>query len=282
MIPYYGIRFRNAERPKAMKSEAISRDSSVQSVERGFRILELFRTQGRALGISEIAQALELSTTTVHRLLKTLIVCHAVKQDEQTHLYDLNDHMLLYGKAVLNRFNFLASVHPILGDLSKRVGETVFMGILDDQFDLIYIDQVDSLDHPLRMTPQIGLRQPAHCTSLGKVLLAGLEQQRVAPFLARKNFPRKTEFTITTASELSRELEKIRQAGFALDREEMENGICCVAAPVLNSRATIAAISISGPSSRMRSKGLETALSKEVTQAAGRISRYIQSMDLVG
>lgn len=265
-----------------MKSEAIVRDSSVQSIERGFRILELFRTQGRALGISEIAQALELSTTTVHRLLKTLIVCRAVKQDDKTHLYDLNDYLLLYGKAVLNRFNFLGSVHPILGDLSKRVGETVFMGILDDQYELIYIDQVDSLDYPLRMTPQIGLRQPAHSTSLGKVLLAGLAPEKLTPYLARKSFPRKTEFTITTAGELSRELEKIRKAGFALDREEMENGICCVAAPIINSRGTIAAISISGPSSRMQSKGLETALSQEICQTAGRVSRYIQSMELVG
>ncbi len=265
-----------------MRTGMDRQDGSVQSIERGFRILELLRTQGRALGVSELAETLNLSTTTVHRLLKTLVACRAVKQDPHTHLYDLNDHLLLYGKAVLNRFNFLASVHPILGDLSKRVGETVFMGILDDQFDLIYIDQVDSLDYPLRMTPQIGLRQPAHCTSLGKVLLAGLGQDRLALYLGRKSFPRKTPFTLTTAGELSKELERIRKAGFALDREEMENGICCVAAPILNSRGTIAAISISGPSSRMRSKGLETVLSKEICQTAARVSRYIQSMDLVG
>ncbi len=282
MIPYHGKQFRNAENGDPVKPDTYKPDGSVQSIERGFRILELLRTEGRALGVSELAETLDLSTTTVHRLLKTLVACRAVKQDPQTHLYDLNDHLLLYGKAVLNRFNFLGSVHPILGDLSKRVGETVFMGILDDQCDLIYIDQVDSLDYPLRMTPQIGLRQPAHCTSLGKVLLADLEKQRLAQYLSRKTFPRKTEFTITTAGELSEELQKIRQAGFALDREEMENGICCVAAPIHNSRGTIASVSISGPSSRMRSKGLETALSKEIRRTADRVSQYIQSMDLAG
>lgn len=265
-----------------MTPDADERDGAVQSIERGFRILELLRIQGRALGISEISQALELSTTTVHRLLKTLIACRAVKQDAHTRLYDLNDHLLLYGKAVLNRYNFLSSVHPILGDLSKRVGETVFMGILDDQYDLIYIDQVDSLDYPLRMTPQIGLRQPAHCTSLGKVLLANLDSEKQAEFLGRKTFPRKTEATITTARELKKELERVKMAGFALDQEEMENGICCVAAPVCNSRGTIAAISISGPSSRMRSKGLGTRLSKDACDTAAKISQYIQSMELVG
>ncbi len=234
------------------------------------------------MGVSEMSDLLGLSMTTVHRLLKTLMSCHAVKQDAQTHLYDLNDHLLLFGKAVLNRFNFLGSVHPILGELSKRVGETVFMGVLDDQFELIYIDQVDTLDHPLRMTPQIGLRQPAHSTSLGKVLLANLKPEKRAIFLGRGSYPRKTEFTITTAPELEIELEKVRKAGFALDQEEMENGICCVAAPINNSRGTIAAISISGPSTRMRSKGLDTTLSSQICSTAGMVSQYIQSMDLGG
>jgi IclR family KDG regulon transcriptional repressor len=259
-----------------------NQDGSVQSIERGFQILELLRIQGRAIGISEMANLLGLSTTTVHRLLKTLKSCRAVKQDPQTHLYDLNDHLLLYGKAVLNRFSFLSSVHPILGELSKQVGETVFMGILDDQFDVIYIDQVDSLDYPLRLAPQIGLRQPAHSTSLGKVLLAHLPEEKQLTFLSRNSFPRKTEFTITTADELSRELKKIHSVGFALDQEEMENGICCVAAPIHNSRGTIAAISLSGPSTRLRSKGLDTVLSKDICAMAARVSQFIQSMELGG
>lgn len=259
-----------------------SRDRLVQSIERGFQILELLRTQGRPIGICEMATLLGLSTTTVHRLLKTLKSCRAIQQDPQTHLYDLNDHLLLYSKAVLNRFNFLGSVHPILGELSRRVGETVFMGILDDQFDLIYIDQVDSLDHPLRMTPQIGLRQPSHSTSLGKVLLSNLQDEKQDIFLSRGIFPRKTEFTLTTDQELRKEMAKIRNMGFALDQEEMENGICCVAAPIKNSRGTIAAISISGPSSRMRSKGLETVLAQEICKTAAKVSQYIQSMDMRG
>jgi IclR family transcriptional regulator, KDG regulon repressor len=259
-----------------------TKDNSVQSIERGFQILELLRTEERAIGVSEIAKMLGLTTTTTHRILTALKNCRAVQQDPKTHLYDLNDYLLLYGKAVLNRFNFLGSVHPILGNLSKRVGETVFMGILDDQLDLLYIDQVDTLDHPLRMTPQIGLRQPAHCTSLGKVLLANLPREKQSLFISCGDFSRKTEFTITTSKELKDELTKIYEQGFALDQEEMENGICCVAAPIRNSHEVIAAISISGPSSRMRSKGYETLLSKEICETAAKISQFIQSMDLRG
>ena len=257
-------------------------NDSVQSIERAFQILELLRTQERALGVSEIAELIGLSTTTTHRLLQTLITCRAIQQEPQTRLYDLNAHLLVYGKAVLNRFNFLGSVHPFMGDLSKRVGETVFMGILDDQYDLVYIDQVDTLDHPLRMTPQIGLRQPAHCTSLGKVLLANLPDDKLSVFLQRGKFVRKTEYTITEADTLNKELEKIRAVGFALDQEEMENGICCVAAPVQNSTGTIAAISISGPSSRMRSKGLDSKLGEEICATAQHLSQFLREMELRG
>lgn len=255
---------------------------SVQSIERAFQILELMRTCDRALGVNEVASQLGLSMTTTHRLLQTLIGVRAVTQNPQTRLYDLNSHMLLFGKAVLNRFNFLGSIHPILGELSKQAGETVFMGILDDQFDLVYIDQVDTLDHPLRMTPQIGLRQPAHCTSLGKALLANLPPEKLAPFLIRGVYAKRTEFTITTAEELQIELAHIREVGFSLDQEETENGICCVAAPIRNSRGVIAAVSISGPSSRMRSKGLDTTLAEFLCSTAHRISQFIQDMDIRG
>lgn len=257
-------------------------NDSVQSIERAFQILELLRAQKRALRVSDIAELIGLSTTTTHRLLKTLIACRAIQQDPQTRLYDLNAHMLVYGRAVLNRFNFLGYVHPIMGELSKEVGETVFMGILDDQYDLVYIDQVDTLDHPLRMTPQIGLRQPAHCTSLGKALLANLPEDRLSTFLRRGKFERKTEFTITTADALSQELETVRKVGHAIDREETEYGICCVGAPIRNSRATVAAISISGPASRLRLKGLDGALSESVRETAKQLSQYLHDMELRG
>jgi IclR family transcriptional regulator, KDG regulon repressor len=257
-------------------------NDSVQSIERAFRILELMRASNSAFGVNDIASQLGLSTTTTHRLLQTLIGVHAVTQNPKTRLYDLNPHLLFFGKAVLNRFDFLSSIHPILGELSKIVGETVFMGILDDQFDLVYIDHVDNLDHPLRMTPQIGLRQPSHCTSLGKVLLANLSIEKQAVILSRESYPKRTDNTITTAQQLKIELEHVRNVGFALDQEETENGICCVAAPISNSGGVIAAVSISGPAGRMRAKGLDTSLKEAVCSTASQVSQLLHNMDLRG
>jgi DNA-binding IclR family transcriptional regulator len=166
---------------------------------------------------------------------------------------------------------------PFLGELSKIVGETAFMGILDN-FELVYVDHVDSLDHSLRMTPQIGRRQYSHCTSLGKVLLANLDIHQLNLYLARNTFPVITDNTITNADTLRSELDRIREEGVAYDNEEAEIGICCVGAPITGLEGkVIASISISGPASRIRSKGMDTFIRQQVVAMAGKISHNFLS-----
>jgi IclR family KDG regulon transcriptional repressor len=243
-------------------------DSYVQSVTRAFSILELLREHPKGLGVSDIAEKLDLSTTTAHRLVNTLIACKVVEQNGDNRHYRLAPYLLLYSKAVLDRFDFISSSRPYLGELSKAVGETVFMGILDD-FELVYVDHVDSLDHALRLTPQIGRRHSAHATALGKVLLANLPANMFEMYFSSTNqLPRLTDNTITDPVMLRQELALTRQRGYALDNEESETGICCIAMPVNNIEGqTVAAVSISGPATRIRKKGLETNL-KDVLEAA--------------
>ena len=249
--------------------------NSVQSVARAFRILDLLRDNRAGMGVSDVASALGLSTTTAYRLLQTLVACKAVQQDPNNRHYSLAPYMLFYGRAVLNQFDFIASAHPFLGELSKTVGETVFMGILDD-FDLVYVDHVDSLDHILRMAPQIGRRHTSHTTALGKVLLAHLNPDHLETFLSRGELPGLTENTITSPEDLRKELEAVRRNGYALDREETETGICCVAAPVFGADGrVVAAISVSGPSPRLRKKGLETFLRDNVQSTGAKISQLL-------
>jgi DNA-binding IclR family transcriptional regulator len=246
---------------------------SIQSIERAFRILELLRDSRQEMGVNEIAVQVALSPTTVHRLLQTLVCVKAVHQNHKTRQYGLAPSMLSYGKAVVDQFDFVHSAHPFLGELSKVVGETAFMGILDD-FELVYVDHVDSLDHSLRMTPQIGRRQCAHCTSLGKVLLASLDARNLNLFFARKTLPKMTENTITSPDVLRRELDDIQRSGFAFDNEEAEIGICCVAAPIIGLEGkVIAAISISGPATRVRSKGMDAFLCQQVVATAEKIGQ---------
>ena len=195
-----------------------------------------------------------------------------MRQNPATRQYGLAPTMLLYGKAVVDQFDFIRSAHPYLGELSKTVGETAFMGILDD-FELVYVDHVDLLDHTLRITPQIGRRQHAHCTSLGKVLLANLPERSLDDFLKRDGYPKVTEHTITTAEALHLELDAIRKNRYAFDQEEAEMGICCIATPLFGLQGeVIAAISISGPASRIRSKGMDTFLLEQLILTADKIN----------
>lgn len=250
-------------------------NNTAQSVERAFTVLNILRDSKSAMSVSDIARAVKLSPPTVHRFLTTLRKCKVVEQDPQTRRYSLGLELLLYSKAVLDGFNWRSRAHPLLGELSRDVGETVFMGILDD-YALVYIDHVDSLDHSLRMTPQIGRRQEAHCTAMGKVLLAHLEPTRLKEFLARAGLPKKTKNTITRPQRLRKALEKVRASGYAIDQQEAEVGICCVAAPIIGiTGETMAAISISGPSERLEQKGLETHLKAAVQATAARISQAI-------
>ncbi len=230
------------------------------------------------MGVSEIAHALDLSTTTAHRLLQTLLIRKAVQQDPTSRQYSLALQMLLYGKAVLDQWDFIRSAHPMLGELSKSVRETVFMGVLDD-FELVYVDHVDSHDHVLRMTPQLGRRQPCHCTALGKVLLAHVTSAELDEFFTRRKLEQITENTITRPEVLREELHRIGQQGYAVDQEEVEIGICCVAAPIWGMRGhVLAAISVSGPSTRLMKNGLEGVLKDRVVETATKISSQITTM----
>lgn len=250
-------------------------NNTAQSVERAFGVLNLLRDSESALSVSDIARGLKLSPPTVHRFLTTLKKCRVVEQDPGTRRYYLGLELLLYSKAVLDRFDWRSRAHPLLGELSKEVGETVFMGVLDD-YDLVYIDQVDSLEHSLRMTPQIGRRQDAHCTAMGKVLLAHLEPARLKEFLATSGLPKRTKKTITKPQMLRKALEKVSALGYAVDQQEAEVGIYCVAAPIVGiGGEVVAAVSISGPSERLEQRGLETHLKCAVQTTAARISQAI-------
>jgi IclR family KDG regulon transcriptional repressor len=250
-------------------------NNTAQSVGRAFGVLNTLRDSESAMSVSDISRVLKLSPPTAHRFLTTLKKCRVVEQNPETRRYYLGLELLLYSKAVLDRFDWRSRAHPLLGELSKEVGETVFMGVLDD-FDLVYIEQVDSLDHSLRMTPQMGRRQDAHCTAMGKVLLASLDPARLKEFLGKTDFPRRTKNTITKSQSLRREIEKVRVSKYAVDQQEAEVGICCVATPVVGIDGEImAAISISGPSQSLDQKGLETNLRSAVQTTAARISQAI-------
>lgn len=221
----------------------------VESVRRALRILRCFSVDRPELGISDIARELRMYKSTVHRLLATLELegfLHRVDHNR----YALSWTLFELGSAVPAWQGIRSAVLDSLKALVAATGETAHLAVLEEG-DVLYVEKVESENH-LRMPSAVGRRVPVHCTALGKVLLAGLDDGDINRLLQKATFHRFTSNTITDIDSLVNEVARAHKNGFAVDREEIEEGLMCVAAPVVDEKGfTCAAISIAGPASRI-------------------------------
>jgi DNA-binding IclR family transcriptional regulator len=224
--------------------------AGVQSVERTLDILESLVDFASEVGLVEISQAVTLPLATVHRLLGTLIRRGYVKQNRQNRKYSLGFRALQMGNDMRQRFSLRLEARPFLHRLMERTGESANLAVLDDG-EVVYIDQAQS-SKILRMFTQLGNRVPAHSTGSGKVMLAFGPPEAAEGVLRRYGMPRRTSRTITEAGRFAEELVRIRTQGFALDDEEHEDGVRCLAVPVRDgSGQVVASLSVSGPATRL-------------------------------
>jgi IclR family KDG regulon transcriptional repressor len=242
----------------------------VKSVERALALLELLGAGEESLGISELARRSGLPVGTVHRLLNTLNHLGYVEQDIETRKYALGIRILHLRGAVAQRLKLGEQAMPIMKTLMRRVNETVHLAVLSEG-EVFYVDRIEGFQTQ-NMYTQIGKRGPVHCTALGKAMLAYLPDTVVDQIVATKGLPRKTAKTITDPALFKAELKRIRQRVFAVDDNESEPAVRCVAAPIRDYNGkVVAAVSISGPAARMR-PDRDQELSKEVCWAAQQIS----------
>ena len=155
------------------------------------------------------------------------------------------------GQMATTHVDWPERVKPFLQQLTDQVGETTHLAILNDG-EVLYVDKVEAV-RSLRMPSQVGRRLPAHCTGVGKALLAWLPDELLQSVIGRKGLARFTPNTITDLARLRVELAQIRERGYSLDNEEIEEGLVCVGAPVRDhTGGVVAAVSIAGPASRVR------------------------------
>ena len=229
---------------------------TVQSIVRALSLLEALGDNRAEVGISELSKRVDLHVSTTHRLLATLVAQGYARQDPDTGRYALGAKALHLAEAYLGQMDLRLVVRPFLERLSQTTGETANLVILDGQ-EALYLDKVES-PQSLRIFSRIGRRAPLHCTAVGKILLADRSKAAVDALLGRGPLERLTRNTITSLSQLRRELEKVRDEGFALDREECEDGACCIAVPVQTVRGeTVAAVGVSGPAMRMHVRRIQ-------------------------
>lgn len=224
---------------------------SVQSVERALAILELLGNADVHLGISEIAQSSKLPPSTAHRMLATLMELGYVEQNPETSKYTLGVRILQLRGAVIGHLTLGVHAMPVMKSLMNRVNETVHLAILN-QGEVVYIERVEGLKTQ-GMYTRIGKRAPAHCTALGKVMLAFTPQHGWYEQVVHRNGLRRySPTTITTEEALLAELKHIRQNGFAVDNGETGECVRCVAGPIYDyTGSVVAALSISGPQAQV-------------------------------
>ena len=225
-----------------------------------------------AVAVREMAAALPLARTTLHRILNTLEkIGYIEKADKKAH-YRLGTkfHELTEPGSHFRRLVSLAKA--VMVDLMIRFSETVNLGVLDEG-EVSYVDVIES-PRSLRTAANAGDRNPVHSTSLGKTLLAFMPDEEVEKILQNHPMIKLTPKTITQKKHLLENLAAIREQGIALDLEENVEGVTCVAAPIFDQHGRIvAALSISGPTTRVESK--MAAIREGVKSAGQKISRML-------
>ena len=222
----------------------------LSSVANAARVLKAFSASNPTWGVSDLAKHLELSTSSVHRLLSTLADEAVLDQDAETGRYRLGLSVFDMAAAMPKQRTLHEAVLVSMTELRSRTGETVQVGVLDGR-EVVYVERLDS-PNTLRVFTQLGRRVSAHRTSSGKAIMAYLPRSQRDRLLKGWILDRKTEFTITDPVALREELLLTRRRGYAENRQESEPGVVSVAAPIRDTTGNaVAALSLAGPSERM-------------------------------
>lgn len=252
---------------------------TIVSVDRALDILLALYNRGTEMGVSEIGRELDIYKSTVHRTLATLEKKGFVYQNKENGKYWLGMKLYAIGLLVGEKFSLADLVKPYARELFDEFHEVVNVSILDkdssDEYKSIIIYKESDTNNVLSVNPSIGSSSDIHVSSVGKSLLAFSKDVDIMK-LSEKPLKKYTENTFTNWEDLIIELKDIRKKGYAIDNEEQEVGLFCIGAPILDSEGSaIAAISMSGPSARMKDQDFELKISK-VVETAQRISEALQ------
>lgn len=228
---------------------AVAGAGGIKSVEKVLDILEYLASARRPVGVSEVARAVNFHVSTAHRLLRTLASRGYVDQDAALRQYVLGPRLLALSGAFGGGAMLVQVAGPELERLRDAIGETVHLGVYR-RGRVIGVASARSRQ-PVSVTPGADFEDPAHCSALGKVLLAHLAPEALAALLAAGPLERRTPRSITRKPELLRTLEVVRRRGYATDEEELASDLCCIAVPVADSTGrVVAALSVAMPKSR--------------------------------
>jgi DNA-binding IclR family transcriptional regulator len=219
-------------------------------MDRGLRVLSVL-SDGKPRILTDLSEEIGLSNSTTFRLLATLGYHNYVERDEQSGTYRLGLACLELARAYHAGNTIRQAALPRLEKLRDDTAETVHLAVLD-KMEVVYLEKLHGLHAVGLMSSRVGGRLPAYCTGLGKALLAYVDPQEVREYFGKYGLIGYTETTIQDLDELMAHLEQIRKQGYAFDHGEREADVCCVAVPLFDAYGrTVAALSVSGPQTRL-------------------------------
>ena len=247
-------------------------EKTSQSVNRALMVLEYLSVNPAPLSLAQISHAMKINKASIYRTLNSLTSNGYVYRDNSTGKFQLSFKICELSSRILDRLDIKYIARPSLEALNKETGETVHL-VIRDWSRGVYIDKIEST-HAIRTRSTIGARTYLHSTAAGKVLLSSLPWSRVEEIIAGVGLPQRTPKTITDPEKLRVELTRVAQQGWADDCEENEEGINCIAAPLINyKRVVVAAVSITYPA-LINYKDRMAELCNAVCYTAGKISGH--------
>jgi DNA-binding IclR family transcriptional regulator len=223
----------------------------LQTIQKAGELLALFDREHSEWGVREVSAKLKMAKSSTHDLMSTLAKLGFLNKTEDNR-YRLGWRLVTLSETLLATTELRKEARPLMEDLAAQYQETIHLAVLDDT-QAVYVDKLEGRQAVRVELTSLGARLYAHCSALGKVLLANSELGEVKRIIQTAGLPRFTSNTITEEDVLVQELAKIRKQGFAYDLEEILPDLCCVAAPIHNHKGqVIAAISMSIPAYRFR------------------------------
>ncbi len=250
---------------------------AIRSVDRAVDILTAVAAKNGGLTVDGIVADTGLPKSTAFRILATLTARRLLDRDEQSQTYRLGMLALVIGARAMGEVDLRRVARPHLESLVAKTGETVHLSILSED-NALCVDKLDA-SRSMRMASFIGFLDPLHCSGVGKALLAFQDEPVRQQLLARMRFEPHTPRTITDPERLAAQIEEIRARGYAIDDEEIEQGLRCVAAPIRDhSGGVVAAVSISGPTTRVSQADI-TQLAQAVEDCSRSISHELGALE---
>jgi len=246
----------------------------IQALEKAMAVIDAMHKGGASIGISEIDTVTGIGKSTVHRILDTLMAYGYVEKEENSSKYRLSWKFFEIGHNVLAQRNLQNMNIAALRELCEKHEESVNLGVIATDNTMVIVN---------RMVPQINLvanlrlgsRLPLHASAMGKVYLCTMELSRLRELFPNGQLESYTPNTVTSFDALLEQLKKVREQGYSIDDQEVYPGITCIAMPIKNHQnVTIAAVSVSGPSSRLHVSKI-LSIKDDLAKACNEASNYL-------